>query len=149
MSCEADSAEILRKAGHRMTPQRLLILRIIRHAQGHMTATQVMHVVHETYPSVDVSTVYRTLDALRRLRLVTSTDLGQGDILYEWAREEPHHHLVCTSCRAIQQIGHQHFDRLESALLSERGFRPDFDHFAIFGLCRECAAAEVTSGHAS
>lgn len=125
-----------------MTPQRLLIVRALRHARGHMSAAQIAEIVHESYPHIDVSTVYRTLDVLKRMRLATSTDMGQGDVLFEWAPERPHHHLVCTSCEQVQQVDHAHFEELEARVQSQYGFIPNFDHFAIFGLCRDCALEE-------
>ena len=80
MSCEDETADLLRRAGHKMTPQRLLIVRALRHAEGHVSAAQIAEQVREDYPFVDVSTVYRTLDVLKRMRLATSTDMGAGDV---------------------------------------------------------------------
>ncbi|MGE5595955.1 MAG: Fur family transcriptional regulator, partial [Hyphomicrobiales bacterium] len=71
MSCEDETADILRRAGHKMTPQRLLILRALRHAEGHISAAQITEQIREAYPFVDISTVYRTLDVLKRMKLVT------------------------------------------------------------------------------
>lgn len=138
MSCEEDTADLLRRAGHKMTPQRLLIVRALRHAGGHVNATQILDQVRGTYPFVDISTVYRTLDVLRRMRLATSTDMGSGDDVFEWAPPQPHHHLICSSCGAVQELGHAYLAALEAQVQSDFGFTPDLDHFAIFGLCREC-----------
>jgi len=141
MSCEEEAAEALRRAGHKVTPQRMLILRAIRHAKGHISAAQITEQVREAYPFVDVSTVYRTLDVLRRMRMVTMTDMGGADAVFEWAPEEPHHHLICSSCGHISQVEHHYFDSLATQLEADYGFAPDLHHFAIFGLCRECRAA--------
>lgn len=149
MSCEDETAELLRRAGHKITPQRLMILRALRHARGHISATAIAEEVREAYPFVDVSTVYRTLDVLKRMRLATSTDMGAGDVLFEWAPEQPHHHLICTSCAHVAELDHTFFDQLAERLADEFGFAPDLHHFAIFGLCRECQMAEVPDDHAS
>ncbi len=142
MSCDDEAVEVLRRAGHRVTPQRLLILRALRHARGHVSASQIADEVRRQFPSIDVSTVYRTLDVLKRMRLVSETDLGTGDAVFEWLPERPHHHLICTSCQGVDVIDHTYFEPLERRLREERGFRPNFDHFAIFGLCRCCAEAD-------
>ena len=142
MTCEDETAELLRRAGHKMTPQRLLIVRALRHAEGHVSAAQIAEQVKIEYPFVDVSTVYRTLDVLKRLRLATSTDMGAGDVVFEWAPEEPHHHLVCSSCGHVEEIGHSYLEGLETTVRQDFGFAPDMHHFAIFGLCRECQLAE-------
>jgi Fur family ferric uptake transcriptional regulator len=138
MSCEEEAAEALRRAGHKLTPQRILILRALRHAEGHISAAQIAEQVREVYPFVDVSTVYRTLDVLKRMKLATVTDMGGGDAVFEWAPEEPHHHLVCSSCGDIRQVEHHYFDSLATQITRDFGFAPDLHHFAIFGLCRDC-----------
>jgi Fur family ferric uptake transcriptional regulator len=149
MSCEDDTAELLRRAGHKMTPQRLLIVRALRHADGHVTAAQLAEQVRESYPFVDVSTVYRTLDVLKRMRLVTATDMGSGDAVFEWAPEQPHHHMICTSCGYVAELDHDYLEGLEQHLHRDFGFAPDLHHFAIFGLCRECQLTETADAHAS
>jgi Fur family transcriptional regulator, ferric uptake regulator len=149
MSCEDDTAELLRRAGHKMTPQRLLIVRALRHTEGHVTAARLVDEVRESYPFVDVSTVYRTLDVLKRMRLVTATDMGSGDAVFEWAPEQPHHHMICTSCGYVAEIDHEYLESLEQGLTRDFGFSPDLHHFAIFGLCRECQLPEATDAHAS
>lgn len=146
MSCEDDTADLLRRAGHKMTPQRLMIVRALRHAEGHLSATQIADEVRESYPFVDVSTVYRTLDVLKRMRLATSTDMGSGDVVFEWAPEQPHHHLICTSCGDVAELTHEYLDSLEAKIDTDFGFAPDLHHFAIFGLCRECRIAEAADG---
>ena len=149
MSCEDETAELLRRAGHKMTPQRLMIVRALRHAEGHVSAAQIAEQVHETYPFVDVSTVYRTLDVLKRMRLATSTDMGSGDAVFEWAPEQPHHHLICSGCGYVINLDHEYLEELAARIGGDFGFTPDLTHFAIFGLCRECQTAESADAHAS
>jgi len=146
MTCEDETAELLRRAGHKMTPQRLLVVRALRHSGGHVSAAQIADQIRSQYPFVDVSTVYRTLDVLKRMRLATSTDMGAGDVLFEWAPEEPHHHLICSSCGHVEEIGHTYLEKLEKRVRDDFGFAPDMHHFAIFGLCRECQLVEAGDG---
>ncbi len=142
MSCETETAEILRRAGYRQTPQRLMILRALRHAKGHISANQIADEVRAQFPGVDDSTVYRNLDVLRRMRLVTSTDLGSGDVMFEWSPDEPHHHLICSGCGSVQDLPHTYLENLDQAIEANLEFRANLDHFAIFGLCRACRSTE-------
>lgn len=142
MSCERETADSLRRANYKVTPQRLLIATVLRHAGSHMSATEIADEVRKEYPFVDVSTVYRTLDMLKGLRLVTATDMAQGDVMFEWATEEPHHHLICSQCRHPQELDHRYFDSLAEAIRAAYDFEPDLHHFAIFGTCRWCRDAE-------
>ena len=138
MSCEEATMQVLKESGHRLTPQRLMILSALRHAEGHMTAAQVLEQVRESYPYVDVSTVYRTLSVLKGMRLVSETDIGGGDHLYEWLEQERHHHLSCRECGSVTDLDHSYVESLRAEILDEYGFQPDIDHLAISGVCRDC-----------
>jgi len=141
VSCEKDTADLLRSAGQKVTPQRLLILGCLRHAGGHVTAGQILNEARRSYPYVDASTVYRTLAAAKELRLVSETNLGAGDNLFEWLGGDRHHHLICRACGQVSSLEERHLDALTSTLRQETGFQADLDHIAIFGLCRACSEA--------
>jgi Fur family ferric uptake transcriptional regulator len=116
-----------------------MILAALRHASGHLTASQIYDEVVAEYPYVDISTVYRTLAVLKDLRLVSEIDMGIGDLSYEWVpREGRHHHLICRGCGAASSLDHHYLEDVGAEILEESGFRPDLDHFAIFGLCAAC-----------
>jgi Fur family transcriptional regulator, ferric uptake regulator len=139
LSCEAETVAVLREAGHRLTPQRLVILSILRHAQGHVTAAEILESVRQQYPYVDISTVYRTMSALKELHLVSETDMGTGEHSYEWTMPEPHHHLICRDCGAEISLDNKYLRSIGRKLLKDYGFRAEPGHFAIFGLCQTCA----------
>jgi Fur family ferric uptake transcriptional regulator len=125
----------------KLTPQRMMVLTALRHAGGHVTAAGVYEQVRASYPYVDISTVYRTLSALKQMRLVTETDMGGGDLSYEWVRGQRHHHLICSTCGHVTQLDHAYLERLGTELDRALGFEADLDHFAIFGRCAGCRAA--------
>lgn len=143
MSCDDDTVAVLRRAGQKVTPQRLMVLTALRHAEGHATAAEIFAQVRATYPYVDISTVYRTLASLKELRLVTETDMGTGDLSYEWAGTTPHHHLICQRCAAVTELDHRYMADLGNAVRAAYGFEANLDHFAIFGLCRACQEHEA------
>jgi Fur family ferric uptake transcriptional regulator len=141
MSCETDTAALLRSAGQKVTPQRLLILSCLRHAGGHVTAGQILEEAKRSYPFIDASTVYRTLAAAKELRLVSETNLGSGDNLFEWLGADRHHHLICRQCGQVASLEESHLGQLAAALERDTGFHADLDHIAIFGTCKTCLAA--------
>lgn len=128
----------LRQKGHRLTPQREMVLSVICASPGHLTADEILKRVRKRYPYINKSAVYRTLDLLTRLRLVNPTDLGQGCIEYEIHQQPHHHHLLCRNCRKMILVDASAFRSLEKTLREEYGFVADLDHFAIYGLCRKC-----------
>ena len=146
MSCETETVQVLRDRGHKATPQRLMILSALRHADGHLTAGDIHGLVQEEYPYFDISTVYRTLSVLKELRLVSETDMGAGDTTYEWVRAQGrHHHLICRNCDSVVSLDHRYVEDLGAEIFDESGFKPDLDHFAIFGLCAACQKLPITS----
>src|SRR3990172_254354 len=98
MSCESDTAAVLRAAGQRVTPQRILILGCVRHAGGHVTAAQILDEVRRSFPYIDASTVYRTLAAAKERRLVSEVNLGGGEDLFEQRRQ-------AEGARAAESLG--------------------------------------------
>ena len=115
-----------------------MILSILRHREGHLTAAEILAEVKKKYPYVDISTIYRTMNALKELRLISETDMGSGEYSYEWRLAEPHHHLVCRECGAELSLDPKYLENMGERLLKDYGFRAEMDHFAIFGLCKEC-----------
>ena len=138
MSCESEIVELLRESGQRPTPQRLMILSILRHREGHLTAAEILSEVKREYPYVDISTIYRTMNALKELHLVSETDLGSGEYSYEWRLADPHHHLICRQCGAELSLDSTYLESMAERLLADHGFRAEMDHFAIFGVCKDC-----------
>jgi Fur family ferric uptake transcriptional regulator len=138
--------ESLRQEGYRLTPQRLMILTIIHDSMGHISAEEIHQQVRERYPFVNISTIYRTLNLLKKLRLISETDLGEGYVRYELLERERHHHLVCRRCGESFAFEHQLLKPLQLRLLKKYGFAADVDHFAIFGLCQRCRPAEGMIG---
>ncbi len=131
----------LRQRGHRLTPQREMILNVICEGNGHLTADEIIARIRKQYPYINKSAVYRTLELLARLCLVNPTDFGDGKVTYEIHRHPHHHHLVCRQCRKMIEVDGAVFAPLEKLLRDEYAFAADLDHFAIFGLCRKCQPA--------
>ncbi len=139
MSNHDELVKTLRRAGYRVTPQRESVLSVLGECGGHVTAEQVLARVRERYPYLNKSAVYRSLDLLADLSLVTVTDLGQGRVEYELHNHPHHHHLICRGCGKIVQVDNRCFSTLEKGLRQNYGFEADLTHFAVFGRCHNCS----------
>jgi Fur family transcriptional regulator, ferric uptake regulator len=133
-----DMVEELSHQGYRMTPQRLMIVAAIENSSEHISAEDIYAQVVAKYPNVNVSTVYRTLELLEQLGLVTKTDLGGGRIMYHPVEKGHHHHLVCRECGAIVNVNESAFLPLKETLLREYQFIAELRHLGILGLCVNC-----------
>ncbi|MFH0768006.1 MAG: Fur family transcriptional regulator [Chloroflexota bacterium] len=134
-----DIAGELSKQGYRMTPQRLMIFSAIENSDNHISAEEIYSQIVAKYPNVNISTVYRTLELLKQLGLVTETNLGEGRVRYHPAEKGHHHHLVCRECGAIIDLDESLLAPLKGALLREYKFSADLKHLAILGRCVNCS----------
>jgi len=130
--------EVLREKGHRLTPQRILILKVIYDADSHISAEEIYEQLHARYPYSNISTVYRTLELLKKLNLVTETNFGDGRARYHNTKKGHHHHLVCHTCGKIMDLDESTLYPLKDTLLHDYGFDADLRHLAISGECRDC-----------
>jgi Fur family ferric uptake transcriptional regulator len=139
MNQPGDIVKRLSEHGYRMTPQRLMIVSAIEASDTHISAEEIYAQVVAKYPHVNISTVYRTLELLKELGLVTETDFGEGRVRYHPVGKGHHHHLVCTGCGAVIDLDESLLSSLESMLLREYKFSADLRHLAIFGRCGKCS----------
>jgi Fur family ferric uptake transcriptional regulator len=129
--------EALRSRGLRLTAQRQLVLDAVRRLE-HGTPDDIHGAVAEVAAGVNITTVYRTLELLEDLRLVTHTHLTHGPPTYHAVGDDRHVHLVCRNCQEVSEVEPEWFDGVAARLLGERGFTVDVEHLALFGTCRDC-----------
>src|SRR5438094_7262308 len=129
--------DLLRSRGLRMTPQRRAIVAEIMAVQGHITPTEVSRRVRRRVPGVNPSTVYRTLDLLEDLGVLSHAHLESG-AEYHRRAEATHVHLTCSRCGADDSLSIGEAAALEAVVSRHRGFQPDLTHFAISGVCARC-----------
>lgn len=131
---------IMRAAGHRVTPQRVCILDAVCEAQGHTPLGAIYERVHRDDPSIDRSTLYRTLKLFVRLGLVVSAETADGETVYEIVQPRQHHHLVCRTCGKEQQVDDALFQPVFDVILAQHQFVVETNHLVLFGVCSACQA---------
>ena len=127
--------------GGRRTASRQAIVEAVLGANGHVTAEEIAGKVQKRFPSVNLSTVYRTLEALEGLGVVDHVHLGHGRAVYHRA-DEAHQHLFCESCEVVEELPVSKLAPLLGALERDYGFEVDRRHFAIVGRCRSCRSSQ-------
>jgi Fur family transcriptional regulator, ferric uptake regulator len=137
---ETSLGDVLRKRGLRLTAQRQLVLEAV-YDLGHATPEQVHNAVREVAAGVNITTIYRTLELLEKLGLVTHTHLSHGSPTYHAAGDDQHVHLVCRACGAVTEIEPGLLQPLVEQL-ERRGFLVDVGHVALFGVCAGCGERE-------
>jgi Fur family ferric uptake transcriptional regulator len=133
----------LRQRGYRLTPQRQLVLEAVDTLE-HASPDEILTEVRRTATGVNISTVYRTLELLEELGLVSHAHLGHGAPTYHLADRHHHMHLVCRDCGTVIEAEVSVAGALTDQLRATFGFETDMKHFAIFGRCADCLAKSKT-----
>lgn len=132
---------LLAQRGVRMTSPRRAILDVIETANKHLDASQILRKAQKSDPSVDPSTVYRTLELLKRHGLIDELDLmhlnGEGHY-YERKLGQDHIHMACPRCGKITEFVSERFDSLKSQLEQECRFRIVVARLEGGGYCTDC-----------
>jgi Fur family ferric uptake transcriptional regulator len=139
----------IRLLGHRITVGREVILNVLAGTAEHLSAEDIYIKVHSINPSVGLTTVYRTLELLVKIGMVSKFDFGDGRARFELT-EEPkgtrhHHHLVCTGCSRI--VDYSDFineeiailKRIEDNLSKKYNFKITNHLVQYYGLCPKCS----------
>ena len=127
----------LRSSGHRLTPQRELVLAAVE-TLGHATPDEVYAEVRTHSESINLSTVYRTLELLDELGLIRHAHLTDRAPTYHSARGHEHAHLVCRVCHRQISIDRAEIENALGPLAAGHDFAPDYGHLTVFGTCADC-----------
>ena len=135
---ETSLAGALRERGLRVTPQRLMIARVVGDLDRHVTAEVVFDEVSHRLPGVSLPTVYATLELLEAIGLVNRVATERGAVVFD-PRTDQHHHLACRRCGRISDV--EAPVEAEALLTAARGtgFVPEGAQVVVRGLCADCA----------
>jgi Fur family ferric uptake transcriptional regulator len=140
--------QALRERGLRATPQRRLVLKAVSEL-GHATPEQVCDFVQAETATLNLSTVYRALELLEGLGVVSHTHLQHGSPTYQVADHADHLHLVCRRCGSITEADLALARPLAASVLADHGFRTDLGHLSLHGVCGNCGSPDNAGSSAA
>lgn len=123
---------------HRITPQRLAILRILTHSSEHPTVEAVYERIKPDYPTTSLATVYKTISLAKELGEVLELEFSQGHNRYDGRKPQPHPHLICTRCQKILDPQAADIDDITRKIASETGFGIENHRLDFYGVCPQC-----------
>jgi len=130
----------LRADGERVTVARRAVLEtLLAEPHSHLPADELADRIHRDHPSIHLSTVYRTVELLTEIGILTEVRVGHGPSSYHFATDA-HHHAVCDRCGREVALPADLFAAVTTRLRDEHGFESDPHHLTITGLCADCAA---------
>lgn len=137
----ADVRRRLRARGLRWTPQRRVLLEVLAEVDGHVTGAELVERTRRIDPTTTPSTIYRTLDVLEGLGLVSHSHGLAGRQEFHANPRGDHGHLMCPSCGRSWELAADEVTPLVAGLRAGRGFDVAVDHLTIEGRCADCARA--------
>jgi len=133
----------LRDAGYRRTTARGEVARLVAAQDGHFVAADLLSEAARGNTRIGRATVFRTLEAMSDAGVVERIDLPTGDHAYVACEPRHHHHVVCASCGAGQDIDDAGLRRVVRDVARRTGYRVDDHRLELFGSCPRCQAREA------
>ena len=131
----------LQRSGLRLTPQRTATAETLAQASKEVSAQELYDRVRRRHPYIGRATVFRSLDTLVGAGLAQRLERPGHVSAYVWCQPGHHHHLICTSCRSVEDLDEDAVAPLAQTIARQRGFRVDHATLDFYGQCRTCARA--------
>lgn len=135
----SDLTDRLRRNSRKLTGPRQAILNVLRQSRRPVSSQDIFAALPKG--NCDLATVYRSMRMLQGADVVSRLDLGDGVARYELVREgghRHHHHLICTRCSEVVEIGECFTRELEEGVARRHGFRGVTHRLDFFGVCPAC-----------
>ena len=133
----------LRDNGHKITPQRLAIVKILAKRRGHPSVENIHAQVRKDFPTMSLATVYKNVLLVKSLGEVLELGFPDGSNRYDGNKPYPHPHVVCIKCRKIVDPDLDSLDAMQKEVASETHFKILNHRLDFFGICSDCRAEEI------
>jgi len=137
----------LREQVGRWTEPRNVILDVLSHSKGHLSAKEIYDALYTTHPGIGITTVYRTLELFLRLGFIQKVISPDGEAHFELRTEGNkghHNHLICLRCGKIidcQDFADEELElvkKTEKVLTQKHNFLILYHNIEFLGLCDKC-----------
>jgi len=133
----------LRDDGHKITPQRLAIAKILAKSEGHPSVENIHGQIKKDFPTMSLATVYRNILLIKSLGEVLEIGFPDGSNRYDGNRPYPHPHVICIRCKKIIDPDLDSLDEMKKEVAEETNFKILNHRLDFFGICSDCLAKEI------
>lgn len=133
----------LRERGHRMTPQRMAVIKTLAGNDEHLSAEQIYERVRVDFPMTSLATIYKTITTLKEMGEVLELGFSDDRNRYDGRDPHPHPHLVCLQCRSIIDVDVPAVSELPQEVARRTGYRIVSHRLDFFGICSQCQENDV------
>ena len=128
----------LKDQGHRLTPQRLAMLKVIAKSEGHPGVEQIYERIKGDFPTTSLATVYKTVSLLKEMGEVLELSLAHVGNRYDGNKPYPHPHVICTKCGQILDPEFAAMAGISQEMARQTGYQITHHQLNFFGLCPKC-----------
>ena len=130
---------LLQSHGLKYTKRRNLILEILATLEQPVTVDQLFWELKKNDISINISTVYRIVEALVSKHLITKTNIsGDNKTYFEVNRSEHRHHFICTACKQMFWLDDCPLEEYCTLIQTRTGFDVTGHKLEIYGYCPNC-----------
>ncbi|HFU75103.1 MAG TPA: transcriptional repressor [Arcobacter sp.] len=131
---------IIKSKGMKYTEQRAVILQILIDLDDHLSAEEVHEIVKREHPehNIGIATIYRTLNFLEEVELISSISFGKDGKKYEGNNKKHHDHFICTECGNITEFTDEIIEKRQEKIAGDLGFKITDHTLQIYGICSKC-----------
>ena len=128
----------LRDSGFKITPQRMVIAKILARSKGHPSVEQIHSQIKKAYPSMSLATVYRNILLIKSLGEVLELGFPDGSNRYDGNNPYPHPHVICIKCKKIVDPKLDSLEDMKKEVSAETHFKILSHRLDFFGICSHC-----------
>ncbi len=128
----------LRDNGHKITPQRLAIVKILASSKGHPSVEDIHDQIKTDFPTMSLATVYRNIVLIKSLGEVLELGFPDGSNRYDGNKPFPHPHVICIKCKKIVDPDLDSLDNMRKEVAVETEFKILNHRLDFFGICSNC-----------
>jgi Fur family peroxide stress response transcriptional regulator len=132
----------LRDNGHKITPQRLAIVKILTMSKDHPSVEHIYDQIKQDFPTMSLATVYRNIVLIKSLGEVLELGFPDGSNRYDGNKPFPHPHVICLQCKKIVDPDLGSTDILKKKVAEETNFKILNHRLDFFGICSDCMRAK-------
>jgi Fur family transcriptional regulator, peroxide stress response regulator len=130
----------LRDNGHKITPQRLAIVRIVTESDDHPSVENIYERIRNDFPTMSLATVYRNILTIKSLGEILELGFPDGSNRYDGNKPYPHPHVICIQCKKIVDPDLGSLDEIKKEVALETNFKILNHRLDFFGVCSDCMA---------
>ncbi len=129
----------LKAAGERMTVARREIIRAFTRSSSPLSAVAILDILKKKEIPANKTTVYRELKFLAKKNILHAIQFDERNRRYELSPEEHRHHLICTSCKRIDDVILKHdLEDVEQRVKDQKKFKVERHALEFYGVCEMC-----------